>query len=110
MSKESLMGLSLGTEDIEIGGEVYQVREMTVEQATEYESTMVSVGAGGKTTYDIKSAKKKLVQLTLCQNGENVFGEKDLGLVDKLPYSVMQQIFEVASRINKLDGAKNIKN
>ena len=109
MSKEKLMELKLGSEDIEIGGEAYQVQEMTVSESTDYESALVSM-VNGKPVYDIKNAKKKLVQLTLFQNGERVFGDKDLGLVEKLPYSIMQQVFEVASKLNKLDGVKNIKN
>lgn len=109
MGKDNLLKLTLKSEEVELNGEKYEVREMTGEDASEYESGIFKM-VNGKPVYDTKNVKAKLVVLTLFQNGEPVFDKKDIGLVNQLPASVISKVFDVATKVNKLELDENVKN
>jgi hypothetical protein len=104
----SLMEAKVAEETITINNEKYQIREMTAGEASEYEGGLFNM-VNNKPVYDTKNAKKKLVLLTLCQDGKRVFEDKDMGLLDKLPYGILNQIFDVASKLNRLNAETNTK-
>lgn len=109
MSKEKLLKLKLKNEKIKVDGETYEIREMSGEDASEYESSIFKM-VNGKPVYDTKNAKAKLVALTLYQDGEKVFENNDLGLINQLPASVINNFFNLSARVNMLDVEENVKN
>lgn len=109
MSKEKLLSIKLNSEEIEIDGEKYEIREMMGSDAAEYEGSLFSI-VNGKPAYNTKNAKAKLIALTLYQNNAPVFEAKDIALINQLPASVTNRIFAAAARINKLDADTNVKN
>jgi len=109
MSKELLLSVKFKSETIKLNGENYEVREMTAKNAAEYESSLFKI-VNNKPVYNTKDAKNKLVLSTLFKNNEQVFGKNDIGLVGQLPASMVNKIFEAATKINQLDPEENEKN
>ena len=105
MGKEALLQAKFGKEEIEINGDKYEIREMTAGDAAIYESSLFNM-VNGKPIYNTKNAKTKLVLMALYQNGARVFEDKDIGLIESLPYSVLNQVFEIASKLNSLGTAE----
>ena len=105
MGKESLAKAKFAAETIDIEGESYEIREMTAGEASVYESSLFSM-VNGKPIYNTKNAKPRLVLMTLYQAGARVYDDKDIGLVEALPYSTLNQLFDVASRLNSLGASE----
>jgi len=109
MGKDNLLNSIFESKNIKINNEEYTIKEMNGEEASDYESSMITM-TNGKPIYNMKDAKVKLIQLTLHQNEKQLFEKKDIGLINKMPYSVINKIFKVASEINKLDKDNAEKN
>ena len=101
MSKDNLINIKFTEEEVEINGEKYIVKEMNAGEASDYESSLFSM-VNGKPVYNTKNAKAKLVLATLHQDGEKVFEDKDISLIEKMPSSVLNKLFGVASNLNNL--------
>lgn len=110
MNKEKLMGLSFGSKKIKLGDDEYLIKEMNAELAGKYESSLYKF-VDGKPVYNATDAKTKLVLYTLHNlDGSRTFENSDLGLVRQLPAHIVDEIFNVASNINKLDADTTEKN
>jgi len=101
MSKDNLINIKLAQEEVDIKGEKYIVKEMTAGEASNYESDLFSM-VNGKPVYNTKNAKAKLVLSVLYQDDVKVFEPKDLSLLEKMPSSILNKLFDVASKLNNL--------
>lgn len=103
MSKEKLLKSVFKSEEIEIDGDKYLVKELSAKDGTAYENSLYKI-VGDKVVPQTDHVMTRLVLMTLCDlEGTRVFDDKDLNLVGELPASVINQIFEVSARLNGLD-------
>ena len=108
--RDKLVAQLFKTEELEIDGEKYFIREMTAGAATEYEESLLDMSSG-KPVYKLKGAKSRMVQACLfTEKGEHVFEKKDLLLVESMPKSLVEKIFDLATRVNSLDPKVTEKN
>jgi predicted fused transcriptional regulator/phosphomethylpyrimidine kinase len=109
MGRDNLFEVKFDEKEIEINGDKYFVREMNAKDASEYESSLYKQ-VGNTIQYVTKNAKEKLVIKTLYDSEGRVFKESDIELVGKLPASVVDKIFQVASKLNGLESEEVEKN
>lgn len=110
MGKESLLKIAFKHEEIEIGGEKYQIRELSSGEASKYQASVVKV-VNGRPQYDLKNSMRDLIMLSLCdEKGDRVFSDEDAGMIDMLPSSVSEQIFKTAQKVNGMDAESAEKN
>ena len=110
MGREKLFELEFEQIEIDIKGDKYIVKEMNAKDAGEYESSLYTV-VGQTVKYNTKNAKEKLVLRTLCEvNGDRIFGDNDIALIGKLPASVVDKVFQIASKLNGLEKEGTEKN
>lgn len=110
MSKEFLLGLAFSQETIQIEGKTFIVKEMDAGTSNKYEASLYKI-VNNKPIYDVKNAKLKLVLLTLHdEQGNRVFAENDLGIIEQLPSHIVDEIFQVASSLNGLNQDEAEKN
>ena len=108
--KDRLIQSLFKAEDITLGEDVFSVREMDTKQSTAYEGSLIKV-VGGKPEYDLKEAKSKMVQLCLFdKDGKKVFEKGDIPLIEAMPKSVVEKIFDIATKINAIDKTVTEKN
>jgi len=109
MSLQHLMELKFNEEEIIIGEEKYLVREMNCGDFGKYQASIIKF-VNNKPEYEAKNAQKNLIMYSLRDmDGKRVFKDKDGELVEKLPKSAGEKIFEIATRLNGMgeEAAKN---
>ena len=110
MGKEKLFEALFAQEEIEINGEKFIVKEMNAKDAGEYESSLYKQ-VGSTIQYVTKNAKEKLVIRTLCDvEGKKIFEINDIEQVGTLPASVVDKVFQFASKLNGLEKGESEKN
>lgn len=100
-----LMNSGFKKKTIDVDGTKFVIKEMTAGDAEEYQSSLYSVDGSGKVKYNTKDAQTKLVFLCLHdENEERVFTkDADLKLIKQMPSSLVNKIFDEATKINNLD-------
>ena len=106
---EDILKVAFKEEEIKIGNKMYFIREMSGKEDGEYSDTLLKV-VNGEPVYDLKNAKLKLVAICLFEGDKRVFNKEDFGVVEQLPASLINEIFEIAAKLNNLDEAKTEKN
>lgn len=95
-----LAAVDLKTEDISIpewGGDV-RVRTMTGFERDAFESTLIK-GSDGRR--DLTNLRARLLAMTIVdENGDRVFAADDAALLGAKSASALDQLFEVAQRLN----------
>jgi hypothetical protein len=110
-----LMAMTFNQETININGTTFIVKEMNAQDKAIYENSIYEykqVGKELKVIPKLEGAKTKLVIYTLHdEKGEKVFkGLEDLGLVEKLPASIIEKICDTAGKLNGLNQEEVTKN
>lgn len=110
MSREKLIKAIFKEQKITINGEDYLIKEMNAKDAAAFDKSVVSI-VDDKVKYNMEVAKIRLTQATLCDaDGKRIFGKADLGLIEALPSSIVNEIFQIASDMNNMESAAVIKN
>jgi len=109
MGLQHLSELKFNEEEIEIGGEKYLVREMDCGDFGKYQASLIKF-VNNKPQYKAENAQKNMIMYSLRDlDGSRVYSDKDLALVDKLPKSIAERIFEIAAKLNGI-GEESAKN
>lgn len=110
MSKEKLLGLKRKQQTVTVEGITIIVKEMTNGDAEVYQNSLYKI-VGDKMIYQTDNIKAKLFIYTAHdEQGEKMFDIKDLGLVNQLPASVIDKVFQVANDLNNLNPEQVEKN
>lgn len=109
--KNKLMGLKLKEEvlTIENGDDpiILTIKEMNAGEASKYENSLYTI-VGKTVKYNTEEAKTKLVALTTYDaEGNRCFEISDIEQVKTLPAHVVDEIFQLASKLNGLEKGKN---
>ena len=105
MSKANLAAIGFKKKEIELNGETYEIREMNAAQLQEYQDSMIDYSDGYK-KISTKDAIWLLVLFCLHQDGKPVYDRADKGLIEQLPYSVIDEITDIAQDINGMGKKK----
>lgn len=104
--REKLLETKLKEQSVELEGEMAVVKEMTAGEASKYENSLYKM-VGGKIVFNTEDAKPKLVALTLYDNeGSLVFGAKNIEQVKMLPSHIVDEVYQIAMKLNGLEGKK----
>lgn len=96
---------------IEIDGEQIgvMVREMTAGECGKYQSSLYKL-VNNTPIVNMENAQAKLIAACLFdKDGNKVYEDKDIELINRLPANVVTLLFEVAGRVNNLE-RNRIKN
>jgi hypothetical protein len=104
--REKLISSGFKSQEMIIDEIGYIVKEMNAKDATEYEASLYKM-VDGKPILTLGNSKSRLVQKTLHdKEGNRIFEEKDIELVNKMPASLVNKIFEIASDLNGIKTAR----
>jgi hypothetical protein len=109
LTKDQILEVSdLKTETVAVpewGGDV-AVRSMTGADRDAFETAMITVGADGTRTPDMKNIRAKLVALTLVDGaGNRLFETSDIERLALKSAAALERIFDVAQRLNGMGAA-----
>jgi len=103
MSLQHLIESAFKKEEILINGEKYLVKEMSAGEYTAYQKTLYTM-VNNKPIYKVENAVKNLVLYTLHDiDGNRIFKDTDAVLLDKMPQSIVDEIYNHAAKVNGLD-------
>jgi len=109
-NRDKLLEAVLKSEEIEINGYKYIVKEMTTIEGSKYDGSLYEI-VNGTPKYNKDGVKAKLVQICLYDTKDNrMFKKSDMGLIEQLPKSIVEKIYGVAQRLNKTDVEEAEKN
>lgn len=103
MSIEKLMGVGFKQETVNINGETIIIKEMNGGQATKYQASLYKVDGKGNVRMKLENTTARLLLYTVHDSQGNImFKDTDIELINKLPKSVIDQLFSAAIKINGL--------
>lgn len=117
LSKDQILEASdLKTETVTVaewGGDVI-VRTMTGTDRDAFESSLVTLDAGGKAVQNLDNMRVKLLVMTLVDDaGNRLFDAGDIAMLGRKSSGAIERVYAVAARLNGIgakaeaDAAKN---
>jgi hypothetical protein len=107
MNKEKLFGLKRKETIVELSDDVkVVVKELMAGEMAEYTASLYKF-VNGKAVPQLKDQQAKLVALSCYEdNGEHMFSKTDTEMINTLPYSVIEKLYNAAEKLNE-GSAKN---
>jgi hypothetical protein len=107
MLKDTLLKSVFGQEIVEANGIEFIARELTSGDAVKYESSLYSI-VNGQPVLKMENSKAKLISLALYdKDGNKVFTDKDIEIINSLPAKLVNKLFEACSKVNGIGTEKN---